>query len=334
MIKLSVLDQSPVPLGKKPVEALADTVKLAQVTEKLGYHRFWVAEHHYTRSLAGSSPEILIAHLAGKTKQIRLGSGGVMLPHYSAYKVAENFKMLEGLAPNRIDLGIGRAPGGMPLATRALQEGHTYRHDRYPVQIEDLVAYMHDDVDDQHRFPHLLATPLLDTAPEMWLLGSSGGSAMLAAKHGLGYAFAQFINGAGGAEVVKKYQASFQPSAVNDHPHVLLAIFVVCADTEEEAEKQASVLDLALLLIEKGGAGARGIPTIEMAQKYPYTDYDRYRIADNRNRMIVGTKMQIKEKILALRDTYKADEFMVVTITHDFEAKLRSYELVAEAFQA
>jgi luciferase family oxidoreductase group 1 len=331
MIKLSVLDQSPIPEGKTAVEALVDTTRLAQETEQWGYHRFWVSEHHFTRSLAGSSPEVLISHLAAKTEKIRVGSGGVMLPHYSSYKVAENFKVLEALNPNRIDLGIGRASGGMPLATRALQEGKMANIDQYPQQLEDLIRYIYDLVDDHERFPGLIATPQIETVPEIWLLGSSGGSAMLAAQQGVGYAFAQFINGEGGADVVKFYKEHFQPSCCNQEPQTMLAIFAICGETDEEAELLAKSLDLSLLLIEKGEI-RNGIPSLETALNYSYTLFDECRIRENRKRMIVGGKEKVKERILELGQEYQTDEIMIVSLIHDFEAKLRSYRLLAEAF--
>ncbi|MCS1350945.1 LLM class flavin-dependent oxidoreductase [Mechercharimyces sp. CAU 1602] len=331
MMKLSILDQSPIPSGKNASEALMDTRRLAQAADQLGYHRFWVSEHHYSPSLAGSSPEVLISHLAAATDRLRIGSGGVMLPHYSSYKVAENFKVLEGLYPNRIDLGVGRAPGGMPLATKALQEGKRHQRDHYAEQLSDLMTYLHDQADEQHRFPRLLATPLLETAPQMWLLGSSGGSARLAAERGIGYAFAQFINGAGGAEVVHNYVRNFRPTVINQTPHTLLAIFVICAETDAEAERLASSLDLSLLMLEKGMIGGRGIPSIEEAEKYPFTAMDRMIVERNRSRMVVGSKTRVAERLLQLSEEYSTDELMLVTITHDIEAKIYSYQLVAEA---
>ena len=331
MIRLSVLDQSPIPNGATAVEALVNTTRLAQEVENLGYSRFWVSEHHFSPSLAGSSPEVLISHLASKTSRIRVGSGGVMLPHYSPYKVAENFRVLEGLNPNRIDLGIGRAPGGMPLATRALQEGYFANGDPYPQQIEDLKTYLYDLADERFRFPELRATPLIETVPKMWLLGSSGGSARLAAQHGTGYAFAHFINGEGGEDVIHWYKSRFQPSIINDAPQTLVAVFAFCADTEEEAEDLARTLDISLLLLEKGVPSNR-YPSVEEAKSYRLTDYEYYRIAENRKRMIIGTKEQVRDQILEMSEAYGTEEFMLVTITHDFEDKLKSYRLIADAF--
>lgn len=332
MIRLSVLDQSPIPEGKTAVDALKYTGQLAQAVEKLGYERFWVSEHHFTNSLAGSSPEVLISHLAAITSKIRVGSGGVMLPHYSPYKVAENFRVLEGLYPNRIDLGLGRAPGGMPLSTMVLQEGRHFQGDPYPQQIDDLVTYLYDLAGEEHRFSGIRATPLIETAPKMWLLGSSGGSAMLAARHGAGYAFAHFINGEGGDDVVRWYQSRFEPTMVGDRPQTIVAVFVVCGETDEEAERVASSLDLSLLLLEKIGAARGGTPSIETAQNYVYSDYDRYRIHENRKRMIVGSPETVKTRLEEMSRAYNTEEFMIVTITHDFEDKLKSYRLLADAF--
>ncbi|HDR4422308.1 TPA: LLM class flavin-dependent oxidoreductase [Bacillus cereus] len=331
MIKLSVLDQSPISDGSTATQAFSHTVTLAQEVEKLGYTRFWVSEHHNSVSLAGSSPEILISHIAAKTERMRVGSGGVMLPHYSPYKVAENFRVLEALYPNRIDLGVGRAPGGMPIATRALQEGKMVSLDQYPEQIADVAMYLHDQVPENHHYANLKATPVIPTSPEMWMLGSSGESAMIAAKQGASFAFAQFINGYGGPEVMKAYQEQFQPSYLGDKPKSIVSIFVICGETNEEAEKIASSLDLSILLLEQGKR-TTGTPSIETAQNYSYSAYDLFRIKENRQRMIVGDPSSVKEQIINLSKAYNTDEFMIVTITHRFEDKLNSYRLLANAF--
>lgn len=331
MIKLSVLDQSPISDGSTAAKAFSHTVTLAQEVEKLGYTRFWVSEHHNSVSLAGSSPEILISHIAAKTERMRVGSGGVMLPHYSPYKVAENFRVLEALYPNRIDLGVGRAPGGMPIATRALQEGKMLSLDQYPEQIADVAMYLHDQVPENHHYANLKATPVIPTSPDMWLLGSSGESAKIAAQQGASFAFAQFINGYGGPEVMEAYQKQFQPSYLGDKPKSIVAIFVICGETTEKAEKIASSLDLSILLLEQGKR-TTGTPSIETAQNYSYSAYDLFRIKENRQRMIVGDPSSVKEQIVNLSKAYNTDEFMIVTITHRFEDKLNSYRLLANAF--
>ncbi|QYR22486.1 LLM class flavin-dependent oxidoreductase [Paenibacillus sp. sptzw28] len=331
MLRLSVLDQSPVPEGSTAARALQETVKLAQLAERLGYHRFWVSEHHNMASLAHSSPEVFISHIAAQTASIRVGSGGVMLPHYSAYKVAENFRLLEALYPGRIDLGLGRAPGGMPIATRALQEGKIGGIDKYPQQIKDLLHYLHDSNQGEHRFAGLKAVPSVSSAPEIWLLGSSGDSAMLAAERGVSFAFAQFINGAGGAAAVKEYRDTFTPDLQGDKPKALVSIFVVCAETEDEAERLASSFDYQFVLLEQGRL-TRGVVPPEQALAYPYSPIERQRLQENRKRMVVGSPDTVKEQLLRLAEEYGTDEIMIATIVHDYEAKRRSYKLLAEAF--
>ncbi|WP_270179995.1 LLM class flavin-dependent oxidoreductase [Alkalihalobacillus sp. CinArs1] len=326
-MKLSVLDQSPVSKNKTAVEALKETTELAKETEKLGYHRFWVSEHHSTKSLAGSSPEVLIAHLAANTSHMKIGSGGVLLPHYSSYKVAENFRMLESLNPGRIDLGLGRAPGGMPNVTRALADGNRRDIDRYPEQIDELTNYLNGRASSYH----VHATPLGDTKPDIWLLGSSGGSARIAANKGLAFSFAHFINGNGGSSVVDKYMERFSPSEYNDTPKTNVAVFVVCGETEEEAEYLASSLDLAILLIEQGKSGT-GFPSPDEALQYPYSVFDKARIRENRNRIIVGDPKQVRQQIEELGNMYQTNEVIVNTITYDFNARLKSYRLLAEEF--
>lgn len=332
MMKLNVLDQSPISEGSSPEEALHHTVALAQALEKMGYSRFWVSEHHDTAHLAGSSPEVLISYIAAKTSTIRVGSGGVMLPHYSAYKVAENFRVLEGLAPGRIDLGIGRAPGGMPIATYALNNGHPRNVHGYPEQIDDLLAYLHDALPDDHPYQGLKATPLVSSAPEIWILGSSSGSARIAAEKGLAFTFAQFINETGGPEAIRDYRQHFQPSKYLQKPHAMVAVFVICAESEEETENMAKRMDLALLFSERG-MRTKGIPSLEAAINYAYTDFDRTRIRDNRQRMVVGTPDQVKATLLGMQEAFAADELMLVSLMPDLETKIRSYRLIANEMQ-
>jgi len=333
-MKLSILDQSPLIGDATPAEALKQTVELAKQAEKWGYHRFWVSEHHFSNRLAGSSPEVILGHLSAVTSHIRIGSGGVMLPHYSAYKVAENFRVLEALAPGRIDLGIGRAPGGMPISSIALHHGERKRlGDHYPEQIEELKVYLHDLADEFYPLPHLTASPKVETAPEVWMLGSSGGSARLAAKAGAGYTFALFINGEGGEDSVEQYINRFEPSVFGDEPRVSLAVFVLCAETEEQAEKLAVSLDLSLLANEQG-LNLGGFPSYEEAQAYSYSPYEQKRVAANRQRMVVGTPASVKKQLTTLAKAYRTDELIAVTITHHLQDRLTSYRLLKEAFDA
>lgn len=330
-MKLSILDQSPVSEGSTPAEALRQTARFAREAEKLGYHRFWVSEHHAAPGLAGSSPEVLISHLAAVTSSIRIGSGAVLLPHYSAFKVAENFRVLEGLYPGRIDLGIGRALGGAGPAVRALQENRLNSVEHYEQQVRDLIAYLHGSaVESPHRFAGLPVTPAVSTAPEIWLLGSSKESAILASKLETGFAYAQFINGNGGREAVDAYRSGFRPLSAAAEPHALVSVYAVCADTAEEADRLAASTDLSLVLLEKGHVST-GIPSVEAALGYKYTPYDRFRIEENRRRMVVGTPEQVRLQLEQLAERYQCDEIMVGTLTHSFEDRVKSISLMAEA---
>ncbi|TLS50272.1 LLM class flavin-dependent oxidoreductase [Paenibacillus antri] len=330
-LKIGVLDQSPLLEGVDASEALRQTIRLAKRAEALGFERYWVAEHHDTPGLAGSAPEVLIAAIAANTARIRVGSGGVLLPHYSPYKVAEQFRVLEALYPGRIDLGLGRAPGGMPLASKALRYGRTkIMDDRLPDALLELYGYLHDRLPEGHELQGLQATPVVPTAPELWLLGSSVVSAEIAAKLGGAFVFAHFINGDDGAQVVRDYRDAFRPGPLGDAPRVIVAVHVVCAERDEDAEAYATALDLRFLLFEQGQFG-RPFPTPEEVRDYPYSEWDRMRIVENRKRMLVGGPEAIRGKLAAFADAYGVDELLVVTYAPTYEARLRSYELLAES---
>lgn len=330
MLKLSVLDQSPVAKGRTPGEALQESIALAKRADELGYHRYWVAEHHGMGGIASSSPEVLIGHLAAHTGRIRLGSGGVLLPHYSPYKVAENFHLLSTLAPGRIDLGIGRAPGGDRLPTLALNEGVRRRLDRFPDQVSELMGYLLPEPPQGHPYPELKATPVPPVPPGLWLLGSSDGSAGYAADQGTAFSFAHFINPVGGPQVARMYRERFRPSELYGEPETNVCIFVVCADTDEEAEYHASALGYWMLQVERGEA--RGVPTPEDAQAFRPGPWERLRMEENRRRMIVGNPQKVKEGILRLAEAYQTGEVMIITNIHSAEARIQSYEGVAKAF--
>ncbi|WP_256758085.1 LLM class flavin-dependent oxidoreductase [Cohnella sp. WQ 127256] len=329
-MRLSVLDHSHVNEGRSVKEALNETVALAQEVEKLGYHRFWVSEHHGSEALASSSPEVLIAHIAAHTKSIRVGSGGIMLPHYSAYKVAENFKLLEALHPGRIDVGLGRAPGGMPIATRALQEHKRVDIDLYPQQVSDLNDYLHDDNPSNHRFAGLRAFPQTETVPELWLLGSSDGSAKIAASLGLPYAFAQFF-GAAGDEALHLYHSYFRPSVHYSHPQSLAAVMVICADTEEEALQLGKSNELFFLKL-LSGQELGYLPSVKTATEYPYSAMELQMIEQMRSRRFIGTPGQVKEALKRYANRMHLEELMIVSHIHDFDKRIQSYRHIAEAF--
>ncbi|MFF2910732.1 LLM class flavin-dependent oxidoreductase [Paenibacillus sp. NPDC057934] len=331
MIQLSILDQSPVAEQQTQAEALQNTIKLAQEADKLGYTRFWVSEHHNTPSLTGSSPEVLVSHLAAKTERIRIGSGGIMLPHYSAYKVAENFNVLEALAPGRIDMGIGRAPGGAPLSTLALQDGQARNNKHFPVQVDELLAYTHGELPEGHRFQGLHATPRLTNHPHIWMLGSSSYTAELAAEKGLPFSFAHFINAYDGRAAVKYYMDHFKPSLYYPKPKVVVSIQAVTAATDEQAEELAQSTDWAVILIESG-VTLQGIPSLATASQLPKEPGLLERIRENRNRVLVGSPATIKAQLEELQATYSVDEFMLVSLTPDYEQKIEGYRLLADAF--
>lgn len=329
-LRLSVLDQSPIRAGATPRQAILETVELAQLADRLGYTRFWVSEHHNTNTLAGSTPEVLIAHLGSQTQRIRLGSGGVMLPHYSALKVAENFRMLETLFPGRIDLGMGRAPGADRLTAHALNPSNTFSEQDFVEQLMDLQAYLRDEKVPDTIHEQVIAIPQAPGIPEQWILSSSGQSGLFAAHLGMAFSFAQFINGNGGPAAVRQYRDRFRPSKELAAPLANVAVFLICADTEEKAQELRAAMDLMLLRFGKGERGP--FPTTAEVQGYRFTADDQAHLVHNRNRVVSGTSAQVHAQLTKMAADYDVDEITAVTITADFQDRLRSYELLAEAF--
>ncbi|QGQ98933.1 LLM class flavin-dependent oxidoreductase [Paenibacillus psychroresistens] len=332
MLKLSALDHSQICEGRTAGDTLLETTRLAQETDKFGYTRFWVSEHHSSTALAHSSPEVLIAHIAAMTKRIRVGSGGIMATHYSAYKIAENFRLLEALHPGRIDLGIGRAPGGTPLSSRALQEGKYNTGDQTPQQVSDLTHYFHDNLPADHRFAGLQVSPVIPTVPEIWMLGSSQGSDRIAAQHGTAFAYAQFFGVPQSDQSIASYKQNFKPSILNKKPHALAAVLVICAETEEEANRLAMSSNLFYLKLEQGRL-LDTFPSVQTAEDYRYTPNDLENIAAKSHRRVIGTPAQVKAKLLAMSEQYGIDEIMVVSPIHNFADRVRSYRLLGEVFE-
>jgi luciferase family oxidoreductase group 1 len=331
-LQLSVLDQSPVREGGTATDALQETIALAVATEALGYRRFWVAEHHNLGNFAGTSPEILIGQVAARTRTIRVGSGGVMLTHYSALKVAENFRVLQALYPGRIDLGIGRAPGSDPLTAAALAYPGPARDVRhFPQQVADVLAYLNDAVDRSHPFVGVHAGPGQPAgAPDVWLLGSYVESAHMAAKMGLPFSYAHFFgNGAeNGPLIVESYRRQFQPSAYLAEPLVNVGVHVLCAETEEEALRLASSRNLMKL---RSALGVRsGVPSVEEALAYPYRPEELAYLDQVKRSYVDGNPQQVKAKLEDLADLYQTTDLTIVTICHGFAERVRSYELLAE----
>jgi len=325
-LRLSVLDQSPIAEGGNGGQALRNSVELARLTDALGYSRYWVAEHHGMPMLASAAPEILIAEIAAVTERIRVGSGGVMLPHYSPFKVAETFSILGGLHGDRIDLGIGRAPGSDRETMFALQrDRRQMTPDDFPEQLTELLAYVENDFPADHPFARLASLPGAPGRPDVWLLGSSPQSAIWAGQLGLPYSVADFINPAGAANA-RLYRERFEPRR-REQPEVTVCVAAICADSEEEAERLASSTRMAITLLRRGQLIA--VPSVEKA--LAFFDQPGESVAAGSRRVVVGTPETVRSGLEAVAEEYGADEVLVVTITHDHEARKRSYELLAEA---
>jgi luciferase family oxidoreductase group 1 len=332
-LRLSVLDQSPVSQGSSPAQALRNTLDLARLADRLGYHRYWVAEHHGGPMLAGPSPEALIGPIAAATERIRVGSGGVMLPHYSPLKVAETFSLLAGIFPERIDLGLGRAAGTDPLTTFALQRDRSRAApDDFPQQLAELLGYLKGTLPADHPFARLAETlPGRPESPEPWLLGSSPQSALWAAELGLPYAFADFIN-SDGAEIAALYRERF---AEHEHtglrPRTAVAVWVICADTDEEARRLAASGRMTFTLLRRGQLIA--VPPPEEALAFLDADERTPGQPRAQRRAVLGSPSTVKGELEEVVARYGAEEAIIVSITYDHEARRRSYELLAEAFE-
>ena len=329
-MKLSVLDQSPISQGMTTGEALRNSIDLAQTADRLGYTRYWVAEHHASQMLACTSPEALIGPIGAVTTRIRIGSGGIMLPHYSALKVAETFRMLAALYPDRVDLGLGRAPGSDPLTAWALQrDKRQAAPDDFPEQLAELLAYIRDGLPANHRLARVAGLPAPSERPTPWLLGSSPQSGVWAAERGLPYAFADFI-APGGAAIARRYVQTFVPSSNLAAPRVIVAAWALCAETDAEAERLASSSRMAFAHFMTGTPIQ--VPPVDRALAFLGENAHLLDTILKRRRAIVGSPHTVKQRVEALAAEYGADEAMIVTITYEHAARRQSYELLADAF--
>jgi luciferase family oxidoreductase group 1 len=325
--RISVLDQAPIRAGGTGADALRNTIDLARLTDGLGYHRYWVAEHHGMPMLASTAPEILIAEIAAVTERIRVGSGGVMLPHYSPLKVAETFSILAGLHGDRIDLGIGRAPGSDRETMIALQRDRRQMSpDDFPEQLTELLAYIENDFPPDHPFARLAALPGAPGRPDVWLLGSSPQSAIWAGQLGLPYSIADFIN-PGAAANAQLYRERFQPSRRRAQPELSVCVSAICAESDEEAQRLAASQRMAITLLRRGRLIA--VPPVEEALAFLEAEAE----TGGGRRLVVGTPDAVRAGLEEVAAEYGAGEVLVVTITHDHGARRRSYELIAEEFR-
>jgi luciferase family oxidoreductase group 1 len=329
-LKLSILDQSPVISGGTPAQAVAATLALARRADELGYERYWLAEHHAIAALADPCPEVLLARLGAETRRLRVGTGGVLLPYYSAFKVAEVFRMLEALYPGRVDLGIGRAPGGDQRTAHAVAGGQFPTAEDFPQRVWELVGHLDGTLPEDHPHRRVRLQPGGDTAPQVWLLGSSDYSGALAAQLGLRFAFAHFINAKGGDAVSRAYRAQFRPSAREPLPAAIVCVFAICAQNDAEAERLAASIDLRRLHMALNVDAP--VPTLAEAERHAYTAEERHYVRSQRERAVIGGPEKCCRELTALAERYEADEVMLLTITGDYASRERSYELLAREF--
>ena len=329
-VTLSILDQSPVHDTETATEALQHTIELAQKAEEWGYHRFWVSEHHASDRVMGSSPEVLIAHLLAKTRRIRVGSGGVMLQHYSPYKVAENFNVLASLAPGRVDLGIGRGPGGLPHSTRALQQGMGDTVKPFAEKLLELEQFLHNRLEETHPLYGLRASPVPPQPAELFLLGTNTSSAELAARLGLPYVFAQFLNSDAATrdEALATYHKRFDATP-GKAPQAMLALSVIAADTDAEAQRYAADIKVVRLRLASGRTFTVG--TVAGAEEFGRQSQEDYTITVHEASVVYGSRDTVLQQLQDMQRRYQVDELIVVTAIKNFHQRLHSYQLLSTA---
>ena len=333
-MKLSVVDQSPVSSGMTPAEALRNTIDLARHCDRLGYERYWIAEHHGMEVIATSVPEVMIGLVAEATKVIRVGSGAVLLPHYSPLKVAETFRLLHALFPGRIDLGVGRAPGGEALeafALRRTRDQAQFDVDDFPNQLVELLAFLRHDFPDDHPFGRIHVTPDMPGEPEVWLLGSSAWSAMAGGRISLPYCFAHFINPGGTRLCIERYRTQYEPTPRAPRPQAMAAVGVICAETDEEAERIGTVYRAMGRRIRLGIRAPLPTPEEAIAELAEGPAPGGFGEGEW-PQVFIGGPAKLRAELQAMADALGIDEIMAVTITHDHKDRVRSYELLAETF--
>jgi luciferase family oxidoreductase group 1 len=330
-IKLSVLDQTPIRKGSNAQESLQETIELAKLADELGYTKYWLSEHHNSKTLATGSPEIMIARLGAETKNIKLGSGGMMLPNHSTLRVAENFRVLEALYPGRIDLGMGRAPGGDRLTAHLLNPSNDFNPQNYIQQLRDLKSLLNDEPLESVGESNVKAIPIINTAPNLWILTSSGESALLAAHFGMSLSFAQFINPVGAAAAIKNYKEKFVPSKELKEPQTSVGIFAFCSDDEEKVKRTQALMDYRLLSLERGQFNT--IYSYDDIKDEEYDAQEWQRVLHNRQRMAVGTPNEMVLKLNQIAQDFDTEEIIMSTFTETKEDRFKSYRLLAEAFE-
>jgi luciferase family oxidoreductase group 1 len=333
--KLSVLDVSPVSSDSTGAQALQNTLDLARLADRLGYERYWLAEHHNLPTIASSSPEVMVGHVAGATERIRVGAGGIMLPNHAPLKVVETFRVLEALHPGRIDLGIGRAPGTDPVTASALRRSKDTSRaagaEDFPQQFGELLAFAGEGFPEDHPFHSMTAMPGEVGLPPIWLLGSSGYSARAAAQMGLGYAFASHFSPADPTAFMRDYRENFEPSEYFESPSAIIAVSVICGESDEHARELASSMQLAWVRMRSGKPSP--LPSPEEAMAYQYNSVERHLAESYLSMQIMGDVETVREKVEQIAEQNGVDEIMVTTNVYDHHERLRSYERLAEVFE-
>lgn len=327
-MKLSILDQVPISNGKSAKDAIEATIELAQLAERLGYERYWVAEHHDFKGLASPAPDIILGIIGSKTKRIRIGSGAVLLPNYQPFNIAERYNMLATLYPGRVDLGLGRSPGGSAEASIALVGNFLEKVRIHPEKVDELLNFLNRSFPIDTTFSKVSAEPVPKEKPIPWLLGTSVKSAVLALEKGLPYAFGHFMSDSDGPSIIKGYFDNFQ----GVKPQAMVTVSVICAETTEEAEELA-LSNQVWKLQQSKGEGNGLVPSIEDTNEYEYTSEDLDSLRESNNRNIIGNPAEVRAELESLAELYQTDEFMIVTITHDYAARKKSYELIAKEFE-
>lgn len=328
-IKLSILDQSPVSIGETEQQALQRSVRLAQQGEKLGYARFWIAEHHDLFGLACPNPSVMLGVIGSQTRTIRIGAGAVLLPYYKPFHVAETYNLLATLFPGRLDLGLGRAPGGSAEVSLALADNYLEAVKQFPEHVETLQTFLRGQFPDDDTNAKISPTPVPEQSPDMFLLGTSERSAKLAAEKNMGYAFGHFMTDKEGPTIVRTYRSEIAAQYSDNESYVIVAVHVICADTREEAHTLALSYFVWGIRQDKLEADVR-IPSVEEAKQYNFSAEDKEKITEMKQKMIIGNPPDVRAALEKLHEQYEADEYMVVTIVHGEAGKLKSYELLQD----
>ncbi|MFD2926140.1 LLM class flavin-dependent oxidoreductase [Halobacillus naozhouensis] len=328
-MKLSILDQSPVSSGTTAEQALKESMKLAKIGEVLGFERYWIAEHHDIAGFSCPAPEVMLGYIGANTESIRIGSGAVLLPHYKPYRIAETYNMLATLFPERIDIGIGRAPGGSAEATMALSDNFLEQVRRMPESVDELLHFLNHDFPSDHLFSKVSASPRPAVLPEVWMLGTSEKSALLAAGKGTAYAFGHFMSNNNDPEIIQTYKHNFRQSGMLQQPHCILAVTVMCSETSERAEEIARSSLLWGIQRSKGEEG-KGVPSVEEAKRYSFSIEEQKKLEKMKKKMVIGNPKTVKQNLIDLQRLYLADEIMIITITYDYGERIQSYKLIAE----